>query len=340
MPIPVDCPDCFAVLDVPDRLAGKTVRCPDCTARLFVPGGEDEEDERPQSDRPRSVVRAELDRPRKRKKREKGPSAGVMLGVAVGIVVVLGTAVGVAMTARPGSRGVTPEPTAEAKPDPIAPNAGVPAVLPTLTPKTAGLPALPALPVGPVRPSLPEGWIDFRHPKGEYSVYVPRKPQPLPAKRDRDMPAIAGFNESGYYTPNTTIERPELVCGMLSVFYPPEVMQAFRTGNLDLSIVERMFPGMKMTTNRITWLGRPAIDVEFHSDLGGMMAGLPGGAEFGKKLGQGEMKLPNGLPTKNTLFMRYVVVNDRVYAFTIQNMYGPPTEAERRAFFDSVVLGK
>jgi hypothetical protein len=165
-------------------------------------------------------------------------------------------------------------------------------------------------------------------------VYLPRKPRPAPVKRD-----LLEFKPDGYYTQPTTLERPELVCMIESLVYPPQVMEGYRTANMDMSVVERMFPGMKMTTNRIMWLGRPTIDATFQSDLNGMMAGLPGGAAFAKQVGPGGVKLPNGLPTKNTVYFRTVVLNDRVYTFTIQNMYGPPTEPERRAFFESVVIG-
>jgi hypothetical protein len=324
MPIPVECPDCDAELTIPDALAGKLVKCPHCSGAVRVP--RDEPAPRERRTRPAA-------RPPKRRAKPKN-TAGIVVGVSVALAVIVAAAVGATMLARAGKKDAAPE-AAQKPPD----TQGAPAVVLPGNPSPLVNPVMP-VPVGPPRPPLPDGWIDFRHPKGEYSVHVPRKAVPMPKKRDRDMSAIAGFNESGYYTPNTTIQRPELVCTMVSVNYPPEVMDSFRTGNLDLSVVERMFPGMKMNTTRITWLGRTAIDVSYETDLGAMMGGVAGMAGVGNKMPPGELKLPNGLPTKNVMYMRYVAVGDRVYAFVIQNMYGPPTEAEKRAFFDSVALGR
>ncbi|MBX9628353.1 MAG: hypothetical protein K2X82_31430, partial [Gemmataceae bacterium] len=37
MPIPTTCPGCRAAFDVPDQLAGKTIRCTSCKTQLTVP---------------------------------------------------------------------------------------------------------------------------------------------------------------------------------------------------------------------------------------------------------------------------------------------------------------
>ena len=316
MPIPVECRDCDAELTVPDNLAGKLVKCPHCSGPVRVPIDEP-------APRPRRKSR-----PPTRRRKPKN-TAGIVVGAAVVVAVIVAAAVGATLLARGGKKDAPPD-AAQKVPDAQGNPGGV---LPG-TPALPGNAAVP-VPVGPIRPPLPPGWVDFRHPKGEYSVYLPRKPSPAPVKPD-----MREFKPEGYYTQPTTLERPELICIIESLVYPPQVMEGYRTANLDLSVVERMFPGMKVTSNRITWLGRPTIDAAFESDLGGMMAGLPGGATFAKQVGPGGLKMPNGIPTKNTVYYRTLVVNDRVYTFAIQNIYGPPTEAERRAFFDSVVLGR
>src|SRR5689334_13829682 len=38
-------------------------------------------------------------------------------------------------------------------------------------------PATVGGPVPPVRPALPVGWLEFKHPEGAYSLYVPAQPK-------------------------------------------------------------------------------------------------------------------------------------------------------------------
>ncbi|HUR54369.1 MAG TPA: hypothetical protein VMZ71_09570 [Gemmataceae bacterium] len=325
MPIPVECPDCRVELNIPEKLAGKTVKCPHCAGPVRVPFDEPEEEERPRERRTRPAPRREAP---KRRAKSKGNS-GVLIGAAVGMVVIIVAAVGVTVLVRSGKKGV-PTDTAQKTTD----GKGGPAPVVQGDPGPASKLIVP-VPIGPIRPPLPDGWIDFRHPQGEYSVYVPRKPRAMPRQRD----TAPEFNESGYYTPPTTIERPELICTMAAVTYPPQVMEGYRTGNLDMSVINRMFPGMTATSNRITWQGRVALEMSLEADVSGMMAGLPGGGAFAQELRKGG-KLPNGIPLKQVSFMRYVVVGDRLYTFVLQNLYAVPTEAERRAFFESVVFGR
>ena len=147
MPIPVECPDCFAALNVPEKLAGKTIKCPDCSSPVFVPSDEPEEDDRPRERRPRPAPRRADPPPRKRRAAQKG-SSQLLLGVVAGVVVIAGVTVGAVYLARgpakPTDANKTPD-TAKGATDPAAsPNPGPLAARPN--------PVVPFVPAGPPRP--------------------------------------------------------------------------------------------------------------------------------------------------------------------------------------------
>lgn len=144
------------------------------------------------------------------------------------------------------------------------------------------------------------------------------------------------FGNSVYMTVPSA--KQPTCCAMVASTFPPEIIEQYRAGVIDPAAANGMFPGIAMTTTRITWAGKPATEMVVESDLGGMVAGLPGGAQLGQTVNS--QGLPGKLATKNRSYIRYLVLNDKLQAFAIQNLYGPPSEAERKAFFDSVVFGK
>jgi hypothetical protein len=106
MSFAMSCPECDAELEIPDTLAGKTLRCRKCqgTFRAKAPAGDDDDVPAPRtaggkrSGRPRDE---DSDRPRKpagKKKRKPKPKSPLplVLGLAGGLVVSAGLGVGIA----------------------------------------------------------------------------------------------------------------------------------------------------------------------------------------------------------------------------------------------------
>jgi hypothetical protein len=94
-----------------------------------------------------------------------------------------------------------------------------------------------------------------------------------------------------------------------------------------------VYTGKTRSTTRITWGGQPATEVE---------VGGSGDTGWGD---QDDVPPPHPGPERKqtqTLlyYMRWAVVNDRLYTFAIANSKDKVTDAERKAFFDSVVFGK
>ena len=109
MSFTMNCPECDAELEIPDTLAGKTLRCRKCkgTFKAKAPAGDDDDVPVPRtaggkrSDRPRDE---DSDRPRKpagkrmRKPKPKSPLP-LVLGLAGGLVVLAGLGIGIAYIA-------------------------------------------------------------------------------------------------------------------------------------------------------------------------------------------------------------------------------------------------
>ncbi|MDY3551502.1 hypothetical protein R5W24_000580 [Gemmata sp. JC717] len=304
MAIPVECPVCAEELNIPDKHAGKTVKCPHCLGAVRVPSNEPDEPEEPEED---DALERPRRRPRPPKRRAKPRRAsGLLVGLAV-VAVLLAAAGAAVLMVQSGKKGGSPAAVQKTED-----GTGFP------VPVLGG--AVPL--VGPVRPPLPAGWGDFRHPRGEYSVYVPRQPRLLP--RTREFPL--NFRQEQYTTDHAKWDGREPICGVEAITCEPELMEMFRTGNVDMSAVSQVFPWAKATSNRIQWNGRVAIEATHEEDLGGAV-----GDDLKKKI---------NISLKHTLYRRYIVVGDRLYMFGIATPGGQPTEAERRVFFESVVFGR
>src|SRR5262249_14986208 len=162
--------------------------------------------------------------------------------------------------------------------------------------------------------------------RGEYSVYMPGPTRPLRGKGLPSRPGPDGISEEGYMTvPSET--RPTF-CAISVMTLPPQLLDAYKAGLIDPSAAN-IFPGITMTGTKMTWFGRAAAEVTVDSDLTGMLAAFPGGNELGQAIKKDG--LPGKLPAKNRYYMRWVVMNEKLYTFAIQNLYNPPSEAERKA---------
>jgi hypothetical protein len=327
MPIPTQCPECLAVLNIPDSLAGKTVKCKECAAHVNVPGKarqweEDEQEEEEKSeDRPRKKRAREAgdDRPRgRRKAKSDGPSPVLLAGVAFVVILVVGVAVGIVVVAKSQSNRNGVDPVAkggDTTPTP-GPDRSITPIFPPID-TTRIRPDIP-LPVV-IRPPLPAGWIDFQHPQKEYSVYVPNKPvrETYIAKRPPNVPPNTVYIEESW-SPKATLDHP-IAYGMSKLAGSQSALQS-HYNNLT-SRTNSLGPAIKMQVKPITWGGRQAIEMEMDSETIGTQTGVPGAR-------------------RNKSYARYAIVGDKMYMFEVHDNGGTLTETERLAFFDSVVFGR
>lgn len=316
MPIPSTCPECLAAFNIPDKFAGKTVKCRECEGHIQVPGGEIEEldrEEEVQEDRPRKKRNRndedDNDRPRKRRKTKlKKPSPGLVVGIVVGAVLVIGLVVTTVLLLSSDKNRKSNDSVA---------NSGTPTK----------------------RPELPAGWVDFKHPKGLYSVYLPSTPILAHSSNNRP-PQNFNFGgglalEESYAASSLNKESP-VMCGIDIVPNPPGGLDGFAAGQANPGA--NLFPGVKWSNTRMTWAGKPAVEMVVEMDLSGAMAAFPG-----------MNKLPNAKPpggaanppiaAKSKSHIRYVIVNDKLYMFELSSLGGSPSETYRAAFYDSVVFG-
>jgi hypothetical protein len=84
-------------------------------------------------------------------------------------------------------------------------------------------------------------------------------------------------------------------------------------------------PGAMMKANPITWSGRTAMELTVELDAGAMMGAAPGAPN-------------NSMPKKIKTYLRTTTVKDKVVIFSVGDMKGTLTDAERSSFFDSAVF--
>ncbi|HEV3386376.1 MAG TPA: hypothetical protein VG097_16255 [Gemmata sp.] len=349
MPIRTTCPECLAVFNIPDRFAGKTVTCRECTGHIPVPGGEidESEDGEELEERPRkkSYRNSEDDDylPRKRRKaKSKGPSTGIVIGIVVGAVVLIGVAVAavVLISSRKNqnddtaSRGTNNNVANTSKSN--SGNPTIPDIIP-LDPRRSGSDLTPS---ALKRPALPAGWVDFHHPKGLYSIYLPSSPILTHSSSPRNRPPqnlpFGGIAlDESYVAASLNKDRP-LTCGINICPSPPGGLQGFQGGQAN-SGAANLFPGVKWSNTYMNWAGKPAVEMTVELDIADAVSSFPGGNQFPKGMQPGGS---SAIPAKSKSYIRYVVVNDKIYMFAINSLVGSPSEAERAAFYDSVVFGK
>jgi hypothetical protein len=348
MPIRTTCPECLGVFNIPDRFAGKTVACRECTGPISVPGGdidESEDEELQERARKKSYRNSEDDDdlPRKRRKaKSKGPSTGLVVGVAVGAVVLIGFAVAavVLMSSRKNQNDdIANKGTNNNEANTSKSNSGNPSIpdfIP-LDPRRSGSDLIPS---APKRPALPAGWVDFHHPKGLYSIYLPSNPILTHSSSPRNRPPqklpFGGIAlDESYVAASLNKERP-LTCGIDISPSPPGGLQGFQGGQAN-SGAANLFPGVKWSNTYMTWAGKQAVEMVVELDITDAVSSFPGGNQLPKGMQPGGAA---AIPAKSKSYIRHVVVNDKMYMFAINSLGGSPSEAERAAFYDSVVFGK
>ena len=87
----------------------------------------------------------------------------------------------------------------------------------------------------------------------------------------------------------------------------------------------------------MNWAGKPAVEMAVELDLTNAISSFPGGDKIPKGIQPGG---PGTIAAKSKSYIRYVVVNDKMYMFEIHSLGGSPSETDRAAFYDSVVFGK
>lgn len=328
MTIPATCPECMADWNLPDSLAGKTVKCKDCGARMEVPGGkrvsqrEEDEDE---EETPRSRGKRgwdEDDRPRQRKKRQsKGLSLWVTIGIPVGGLLVIGV-VGLVIVLSRGSKDTASRGTAQ---DPASNTGGTESEKPEKKGKTSVMNSAARFAAAKRNPP-PQGWSEFRHPEGYYSVYVPNSP-PGMVLREK----FAGKGET--YDAQSPFKH-QLGC-VVSYYKASERWIA--DFQQDIAMVHFPTAGVSETATRSTWDGHPVAELTQDTIYINVSIIFP-------KVPRPDKEIFDEIPIqtkqrKYRYYERRVLLKDLVFTFTIMDLTGVPSEEDRRTFFESIVFG-
>jgi len=179
----------------------------------------------------------------------------------------------------------------------VAPAPGVAPIVP--------VPALPAVPVGPL---LPRGWVEFRHPDGAFSVYLPTQPRPSTARLNmslRQPVPVGRMATSSYDTDNKT----GFDCSLGVTIFSPELVDGIRAAG------EKLIPNYKPVRRSVTWAGHPSTEDTVE-----------------KTLPDGTTKLSIG---------RNMWIGNRLYYCSLNGLEpGHPTADEAAAVFTSFVPEK
>ncbi len=154
----------------------------------------------------------------------------------------------------------------------------------------------------PVRPALPAGWVEFKHPEGAYTVFLPAQIRPTKENMSLRQPVQAGQGLNSSYEGHVS----GLSFGVVVTIFPPESADIIRAGQ------EHQFsndPNVKRIS--ATLAGRLADELTF-----------------------------GNYPQNITAITRRVWVGNRSYAVElVGDEPGRPTVAERATIFDSFVVG-
>ncbi len=283
---------------------------------------------------------------RRRKPKTRGPSSGLLIGLSLGVIFVicLGLAIAIVLSSRP-NRSDT---------DTVAKDNSVPldSTDEHLSPKPktgdSVRPVDPKRPISEVfqplskRPPLPEGWVEFRHPKGVYTVYLPGKAHLIhsysqngPKKQQNSL--YGGiFTSEETYSNKPTPDQPTL-CGISIRTGPPSTLQPIINA-MSYQGSPEVFPGITCSITKINWSGRQAIEIVTEFDTLGTLAAFPGSTQFMQALQQNGGE--DTIAKKYKSYIRQLLLNDKLIAFELLSGNGSPSDTERTAFFESVVFGK
>jgi hypothetical protein len=283
---------------------------------------------------------------RRRKPKTRGPSIGLLIGLTLGIIFVicLGLTFIIVLSSRPNRRDTdtvakesfVPSDTTDEHQSP-KPKTGD--SVPPVDPKRLMSEVFQPL---SKRPPLPEGWVEFRHPKGVYSVYLPGKAHLIHSysqngpKKQQNSLYGGVFTSEETYSNKPTPDQPTL-CGISIRTGPPSTLQPIINA-MSYQGSPEVFPGTTCSITKINWSGKQAIEIVTECDSLGMLAAFPGSTQFMQALQQNGGE--DNVSKKYKSYIRQLLLNDKLIAFELLSGKGSPSDTERTAFFESVVFGK
>jgi hypothetical protein len=186
----------------------------------------------------------------------------------------------------------------------------------------------------PKRPQLPEGWVDFQHPKKLYSVYLPGTPSSIPSNGVSPLrnPASPGMSVEEAYTASSLGGNRIMTCGISIFPVPSGGLREVQTGLGS----QGAFPGMTLTKTELKWTGRPAVEITIETDLSKALNALPAGFPKPPSMPPGGAA---NFPAKTKSHHRFIIVNNKLFHFEINCVSGELSDTEKAAFFDSVTFG-
>lgn len=289
------------------------IRCPRCSLRLSRPGSRG----RPRMTCPECGLEfnapdtGDDDAPRRRKKAD---SSNVWIIAAVcGGLVLTGLIVAVVIVILNNQKSTPPngEPARDGEPTGI-PGFGRDRTDNTpVGPNRLGGPGV--IPAGPRRPPLPAGWQDYRPPTGGYRVHLPAGTVwPGAGGTGKTRPGIATFEHSYH------VVSDRLLCEMCLVLLPPDQAEATRQNFGAIAAAQLGVPPAGQPAQaRVSWVGREAIE--------------------GVRMRNGAVGV-DGRPRRVPETVRLMIIDSRVYVFGIAAADGALSDADKRAFFDSLVI--
>jgi len=169
------------------------------------------------------------------------------------------------------------------------------------------------------KPALPDGWREFKHPDGVYSIYVPAQPKHSPMSAPSlELKQPLGPNEARetVHIVLATATQP-LTCDMRAQLFDPNLQ----------SVLEQSYAANRpkddlnhkwLEYRDVTWAGRRAKETVCEKTF----------------------LLGSNVPPKRIhQVARYMFTPGRLYTFSIERENQMPTATELAAFFDSFTLG-
>jgi hypothetical protein len=154
----------------------------------------------------------------------------------------------------------------------------------------------------PSRPALPHGWVEFHHPDGAFTVFLPSQPRPIKISAGSNLrqPIPAG---RALMSDHATDPGGPLYCEVGVAVFSPELVDGVKAARDRKPVIGG--PGARRTT--ITWCGRPAFEDEAED------------------------------PESHLLTVqRSMWIGNRLYYVSLYGMTaGRPTAGERATVFDS-----
>lgn len=167
----------------------------------------------------------------------------------------------------------------------------------------------------PVRPTLPTGWLEFKHPEGVYSLYVPaqpKRPKMSAPSLNLKKPLQPLEGRESIYEIAATPTQP-FTCTMQLIVFHPDSRAGFSAYGQKPATLPAHWT--LKADRAVTWGGLPAFELVV------------------------EKSFPGHTPERVYSVMRNCLAGDRVYEFLLERTDRMPDATERAAFFDSFKPG-